>query len=161
LAGITEASYWPSIGFDPGIALTNGTNLTATGVLFRTMALLYEGEALPTHVAIDSGPAGQTVAVAAENVLNLRSGIAVIIPSNGDGLETIDLSLAGTGMTTVSTSSVIYSQDANSATAAAALVTLSTSIIHEPDGSLTAQFVLNPGTVGRGSNWEIAVLELQ
>ncbi len=163
LAGINKATYWPSIGFSTGIALTTGTNLTPTGMLFRAMSLLYEGEALPTHVSIVSGPAGQTVAVAAENNQNSKNGIGVIIPTNGDGLETIDLSLAGTGMTNVADSSVLYAQYPNSGTAdtTAFMVPLSTTILHEANGSLTAQFVLNPGIVGRGSNWEIAVLELQ
>jgi hypothetical protein len=163
MAGIDKASYWPSIGFNTGIELTTGTNLTPTGMLFRAMSLLYEGEALPAHVSVDSGPAGQTVAVAAENNLNGKNGIAVIIPSNGDGLETINLSLAGTGMTSVASSSVLYAQYPNSGTSdtTAFTVPLSTTILHQSNGSLEAQFVLNPGITGRGSNWEIASIELQ
>ncbi len=162
-AGVDEATYWPSIGFAPGIALTTGTNLTPTGMLFRAMSLLYEGEAIPTQVTDVSGPAGQTVAVAAENNTGGRKGVAVIIPSNGDGLETINVSLAGTGLTTVSSSSVLYAQYPNSGTNAttAYMVPLSTTILQQANGSLAAQFVLNPGTKGRGSNWEIALLELQ
>ncbi len=162
MAGIDKATYWPSIGFNTGIELTTGTNLTPTGMLFRAMSLLYEGEALPAHVSVDSGPAGQTVAVAAKNNLNGKNGIAVIIPSNGDGLETINLSLAGTGMTSVASSSVLYAQYPNSGTSdtTAFTVPLSTTILHQSNGSLEAQFVLNPGITGRGSNWEIAVLEL-
>jgi hypothetical protein len=87
----------------------------------------------------------------------------VIIPSNGDGLETINVSLAGTGLTTVSSSSVLYAQYPNSGTNAttAYMVPLSTTILQQANGSLAALFVLNPGTKGRGSNWEIALLELQ
>jgi hypothetical protein len=163
VAGIGEATYWPSIGFVPGTALTTGTNLTPTGMLFRAMSLMYEGEAIPAHVSNASGPAGQTVAVAAENNAGGRNGIAVIIPTNGDGPETIDLSLAGTGMTTVSSSSVLYAQYPNSGTNAttAYMVPLSTTILQQANGGLAAQFVLNPGSKGRGSNWEIAFLELQ
>ncbi len=163
VAGIDKATYWPSIGFNTGIELTTGTNLTPTGMLFRAMSQLYEGEALPSHVSIISGPAGQTVAVAAENNLNGKNGIAVIIPTNGDGLETIDLSLAGTGMTSVASSSVLYAQYPNSGTSdtTAFIVPLSTTILHQANGSLEAQFVLNPGITGRGSNWEIALIELQ
>jgi hypothetical protein len=92
-----------------------------------------------------------------------RNGIAVIIPSNGDGLETIDLSLAGTGMTKVANSFVEYAQYPTSGTAdtTAFIVPLSTTIEQEANGTLAAQFVLNPGIVGRGSNWEIALIELQ
>ncbi len=163
LAGVDEATYWPSIGSTPGIALTTGTNLTPTGMLFRAMSLLYEGEAIPAQVTNVSGPAGQTVAVAAENNVGGRNGIALIIPSNGDGPETINVSLAGTGMTTVSTSSVLYAQYPNSPTNAttAYMVPLSTTIVQQANGSLAAQLVLNPGIKGRGSNWEIAILELQ
>jgi hypothetical protein len=163
VAGIDKATYWPSIGFAPGIALTTGSNLTPTGMLFRAMALAYEGEAIPAQVTNVSGPAGQTVAVAAENNLRGKNGIAVIIPSNGDGLETIDVSLAGTGMTKVANSFVLYAQyptSGNNATTAY-MVPLSTTIQHESNGSLAAQFVLNPGITGRGSNWEIALIELQ
>ena len=163
VAGIGKATYWPSTGFNTGIELTTGTNLTPTGMLFRAMSLLYEGEAIPTQVTNVSGPAGQTVAVAAENQVAGRNGIAVIIPTNGDGSETINLSLAGTGKITVSTSSVLYAQYPNSGTNAttAYMVPLSTTIVQQANGSLAAQFVLNPGTKGRGSNWEIAFLELQ
>jgi hypothetical protein len=163
LAGINEATYWPSIGSAPGIALTTGTNLTPTGMLFRAMSLLYEGEAIPANVTDVSGPAGQTLAVAAENKMAGKNGIAVIIPTNGDGLETINVSLAGTGMSRVSASSVLYAQYPNSGTNAttAYMVPLTTTMVQQANGSLAAQFVLNPGTQGRGSSWEIALLELQ
>ncbi len=163
MAGIDKATYWPSIGFVSGIDLTTGTNLTPTGMLFRAMALGYEGEAIPATVTDVSGPAGQTVAVAAINNVRGRNGIAVIIPSNGDGLETINLSLAGTGMTKVASSFVEYAQYPTSGTAdtTAFIVPLSTTIEQEANGTLAAQFVLNPGIVGRGSNWEIALIELQ
>ncbi len=163
LAGIDEATYWPSIGSAPGIALTTGTNLTPTGMLFRAMSLLYEGQAIPTHVTNVSGPAGQTVAAAAENKMAGTNGVAVIIASNGDGPETINVSLAGTGMTSVTTNSVLYAQYPNSGTNAttAYFVPLSTTIVQQAQGGLAAQVVLNPGGNGRGSNWEIAFLELQ
>jgi hypothetical protein len=163
LAGISEGAYWPSIGSVPAIALASPAGLTSTGVLFRTMSLVYEGQALAAHVSNNGGPVGQTVAVAAKNNLMGVPGVAVIIPTNGDGLETIDLSLAGTGLTKVAESSVIYSPNPNIKTGAivSKTVALNTSIITNNDGSSTAQFVLNPGTPGRGSNWEIAVLELQ
>ncbi len=163
VAGIDKATYWPSIGFVGGIALTTGSNLTPTGMLFRAMSLAYEGEAIPATVSTVSGPAGQTVAVAAENNLRGKNGIAVIIPSNGDGLETINISLAGTGMTKVANSFVEYAQYPNSGTNAttAYVVPLSTTILHNANGSLEAQIVLNPGITGRGSNWEIGLIELQ
>jgi hypothetical protein len=41
------------------------------------------------------------------------------------------------------------------------MVPLSTTILQQANGGLAAQFVLNPGSKGRGSNWEIAFLELQ
>ncbi len=163
MSGVKEATYWPSIGFVPGVELTTGTNLTPTGMLFRAMSLLYEGQAIPAQVTDVSGPAGQTVAVAAENTIGGRKSIAVIIPSNGDGLETINVSLAGTGMTTVASSSVLYAQDPYSGTdeTTAYFVPLSTTIVNQAGGGLAAQIVLNPGTNGRGGNWEIAFLQLQ
>jgi hypothetical protein len=163
LAGITKAAYWPSIGYAPAIALTTGSSLTATGMLFRAMSLLYEGEALPTHLSVTRGPAGQTLAVAAANHVSGKNGMAVIIATNGDPTETINLSLAGTGMTQVTNSSVIYapndSQD-NTATTSN-MVNLNTTLLPGPSGSSTVSFVLNPGTWRRGSNWEIAILQLQ
>jgi hypothetical protein len=127
------------------------------------MSLLYEGEAIPANVTDVSGPPGQTLAVAAENKMAGKNGIAVIIPTNGDGLETINVSLAGTGMSRVSASSVLYAQYPNSGTNAttAYMVPLTTTMVQQANGSLAAQFVLNPGTQGRGSSWEIALLELQ
>ncbi len=162
LAGITKAAYWPSSGIAGGIALANGSNLTATGAVFRAMSRLYQGQALVTNVTVDSGASGQTVAVAAANELLGRKGVAMIIPSNGDGQEIINVPLAGTGLTRVADSSVLYSQDPDDAPEAntAYWVPLKVSVLDTLNG-LMAQFVLNPGTPGRGSNWEIAVLELQ
>ncbi len=161
MAGIDEASYWPSIGFVPKIALTNGRVLTATGTIFQIMANLYQGQAITATVSSGGVAAGQTVAVAAKNNLPGRQGVAVIIPTNGDGLETINLSLAGTGLTKVSQSSVIYDKGTKQSSTMAFIAPLKTSLVRESDGNMAAQFVLNPGMAGRGSNWEIAVLELQ
>jgi hypothetical protein len=163
LAGITKATYWPSMGQDPAIALTTGTSLTATGMLFRAMALLYEGEAIPAKLTTNSGPAGQTVAIAAANNLSGKKGIVVIVATNGDPTETINLSMAGTGMTQVVNSSVIYSLDDTSGDTAttSSMVNLNTTLVPGPNGSSMASFVLNPGGWKRGSNWEIALIRLQ
>jgi hypothetical protein len=162
-AGITKATYWPSMGQDPSIALTTGTSLTVTGMLFRAMSRLYEGEAIPAKITTNSGPAGQTVAIAAANTLSGKKGIVVIVATNGDPTETINLSMAGTGMTQVANSSVIYSLDDSSGATAttSSMVNLNTTMVPGPNGSSAASFVLNPGGWRRGSNWEIAIVQLQ
>jgi len=162
LAGITKAAYWPSFGVNPAIALTTGSSLTATGLLFRAMSLLYEGEAIPAHISVNAGPPGQTLAVAAKNSISGKNGIVVIVATNGDPTETINLSMAGTGMTEVANSSVIYSQYdrlGNSATTSH-MAPLNTTMLPGTHGSSTASFVLNPGGPKRGSNWEIALIQL-
>ncbi len=162
LAGITKAAYWPSFGVNPAIALTTGSSLTATGLLFRAMSLLYEGEAIPAHISVNAGPPGQTLAVAAKNSISGKNGIVVIVATNGDPTETINLSMAGTGMTEVANSSVIYSQYdrlGNSATTSH-MAPLNTTVLPGTNGSSTASFVLNPGGPKRGSNWEIALIQL-
>ena len=162
LAGITKAAYWPPIGNYPG-TLTTGSSLTATGLLFRAMSLLYEGEAIPTHLSVTSGPAGQTLAVAAANHVSGKNGVSVIIATNGDPTETINLSMAGTGMTQVANSSVIYSPNDSLGNSAITsnMVNLNTTMVPGPNGSSIVSFVLNPGTWRRGSNWEIAIIQLQ
>jgi hypothetical protein len=162
LAGITKAAYWPSTGNDPA-TLTTGSSLTATGMLFRAMSLLYEGEAITTHLSVTSGPAGQTLAVAAANHVSGKNGVSVIIATNGDPTETINLSMAGTGMTQVANSSVIYSPNDNQDYSATTsnMVNLNTTLLPGPNGSSIVSFVLNPGTWRRGSNWEIAIIQLQ
>ncbi len=163
LGGITEATYWPSMGQDPAIALTTGSGLTATGLLFRAMSMLYEGEAIPAHISTSGGPAGQTVAIAAKNIVSGKNGMVVIIATNGDPTETINLSMAGTGMTQVANSWVLYSRNddlGNSATTSH-MVNLNTTLVSGPNGSSTARFMLNPGGRRRGKNWEIALIQLQ
>jgi hypothetical protein len=162
-AGISEATYWPSIGFVPEIALTNGSALNATGAVFQIMSQLYEGQALATKISNNGAPPGQTLAVAAKNNLLGNNGVALIIASNGDGMETINLSLAGTGLTKVVLSNVIYAKnpDKKGAAVKSQMAPLTVAMIESPGGNLTAQFSLNPGTRDRGENWEIAVLELQ
>ena len=162
LAGVTKAAYWPSTGNDPA-TLTTGSSLTATGMLFRAMSLLYEGEAITTHLSVTSGPAGQTLAVAAANHVSGKNGVSVIIATNGDPTETINLSMAGTGMTRVANSSVIYSPNDNQDYSATTsnMVNLNTTLLPGPNGSSIVSFVLNPGTWRRGSNWEIAIIQLQ
>jgi hypothetical protein len=71
--------------------------------------------------------------------------------------------MAGTGMTQVANSSVIYSLDDSSGATAttSSMVNLNTTMVPGPNGSSAASFVLNPGGWRRGSNWEIAIVQLQ
>jgi hypothetical protein len=149
-AGVQEAAYWPDVGLVPNIALldTDYTPL-ATGYAFGWMSQYYQGSALQVT--------GDLPAVAARS----SAGVTFIFPSQAIGPATVNLSLAGSGLTKVASAQVIWTASPDSLNLSQN-VTVSTLPYTLANGVLT--FSVNIGTkksTTRGMNWEIARITLQ
>jgi hypothetical protein len=151
-AGVTLAAYWPPVKVLPALAFTSADYATpfATGIAFGWMATYYRGEALHTSGALP--------AVAARN----GSSITVIIPSGAAGPHLVRVNLAGTNMHAVSASAVLYSTapDDPQLGRRGFVAALPMTIEKDINGASFVQFVIDPGTPGRGSEFEIARLTL-
>jgi hypothetical protein len=151
-AQVTAAAYWPVVKVLPALAFASGNyrRSFATGMAFGWMSQYYRGEALRTQ--------GALAAVAAKN----DAGVTIFVPARGDGPRRVRISLAGTGLRRVVSAEVMYSQypDDPQLSRDVSIAPLPVST-HGADGQSWLEFMVNPGTPGRGVGWEIARLTLQ
>lgn len=151
-AGVTYAAYWPPIKELPALAFVSADYGTpfATGIAFGWMSQYYEGTALRA-----SGPLPALAA---------RDGISttVIVASEDTRTQTVQIDLAGTGLTKVISAQVMSSAqpDDPQASRLVNIASLPTAMTTGADGSPCVQFIVNPGTPGRGSEYEIVRVTL-
>jgi hypothetical protein len=153
LAHITAAAYWPPVKALPALAFVSADYQKpfATGVVFGWMSIYYRGQALRTG--------GDLAAAAARN----QDRVTVFVPARGIGPRTVRIRLAGTGLSRVVSAEVMHSAhpDDPDGSRDVQIGPLSVFLQHAAGGDEWAEFVVNPGTPGRGSNWEIARVTLQ
>ena len=151
-SGVTLGAYWPPVKVLPTLAFVSADYATpfATGLVFGWMAQYYEGTALHTG--------GPLPAVAANN----GNSTTVIVVGGDDPSQNVQVALAGTQLHRVISASVMFSAapDDPQNSRLVTIVPLPTSIITNADGSSYVQFMLNPGTPGRGNSFEIARVTL-
>jgi hypothetical protein len=150
---IVAATYWPTVKSVPALNFVSEDfqQPFATGIIFGWMSHYYRGEALRTG--------GDLAAVAARS----NDVVTVLVPSRGIGPRTVRISLAGTGLSRVVSAEVMYSEhpDEPDESRLVSISLLSTQIRRGGGGQQWVEFVVNPGTPGRGSNWEIARVTLR
>lgn len=152
-ADVTAATYWPPVKGVPATALviSDYRGPTVTGVVFGLMARYYRGEALATS--------GDMSAVAAKD----GRDVTIFVPTQSSGPRTLRIPLAGTGLSRVVSSEILYSPDPDNLKMALKFGTspLPVSLRRDPDGGQSVEFVVDPGTSGRGASWEIARVTLE
>lgn len=152
-ARIQLGAYWPPVREIRAMSFesANYQNPFATGIVFGWMSRFYEGVALHTS--------GDPHAVAAMN----HSAVTVLVPSYQKNREVVRIALSGTGMTRVASARVLYSEapDDVKSSLPAKVAILPTHLTHDKNGKTYVEFVLNPGTQGRGGAYEIAKVILE
>jgi hypothetical protein len=159
-AGVYASTYWPSNarGVPGGRTAFFSVDYSKTmfdGALFTLLTHVYTGTALPTLgiPALASRRADGSVAV-----------IVPTQPSMGPWQETVTISLRGTGLHGASQtepSTVLYSANPDLVSAVPQKSPLPVVDFVDPNGDPAVRFVVNPGTAGRGSSWEIASVVLR
>jgi hypothetical protein len=152
LARMAGAIIWPVTDFVPELNFISAdySQPYASGLLFGWMAKYYEGEALGTE--------GELPAAAARST----DGVTVIVAARNSGPRTVRIPLQGTGLSAVTRAKVLYSTapDDPLLSRIARIANLPATIIRQAGKPDAVQFVVNPGTPGRGSGWEIARVTL-
>ena len=150
---IAAATYWPPVRMVAATALMSGDyrRPTATGVAFGWMSRFYRGDALAVS--------GDLRAAAAKQ----GSDVTVLVATEASGPRTVRIPLAGTGLTRVVSSEVLYSPAPDDRRMALEYGTspLPATIGGDAKGGQAVEFVVDPGTRGRGSSWEIARVTMQ
>ena len=153
LSHIAAATYWPTVKSVPELNFVSEDfrQPFATGVVFGWMSQYYRGQALRTG--------GDLVAAVAKS----SGGVTVLVPSRSIGPRTVRILLTGTGLSRVVSAEVMYSErpDEPSESRLVSISPLPTQIRRGGGGKGWVEFAMNPGTPGRGSNWEIARVTLR
>jgi hypothetical protein len=151
-AHVRAAAYWPPVKVTPGIVFVSADYKQpfATGLIFGWMARYYRGEALRTD--------GDLPAAAAKS----PEGVTLFIASMDRGHRIVRIALSGTGLTSVASAEVMFAPDPDDLDRSQIVrfVPLPTRLTHDAGGRTSIEFEFDPGTAGRGSNWEIARVTL-
>jgi hypothetical protein len=155
LAGITRGCYWPPMlnVQDTIFVSDNYQQPYATGLLYGWMSQYYEGQALPTSGTMSAAAA------------RFNGSVNIVVPSQNSGLRHVQIPLSGAGLSHVVSAQVMYSDNPNDMQLSriVKVVPLPTFITLDNTSitpRLMLNFYLNPGTINRGSNWEIARITL-
>ena len=154
-AGVQMAAYWPPVKNVPGHALIDAdySDGYATGYLFGWMATYYRGTAWHTT--------GSLPAVAARD----GTKVTVFVAGGAAPSRNVDIDLNGTGLHNVVSAQVMYAANPGDAGRdnfrKVSIVNLPVTIRSIAGGTAVASFVLNPGTPGRGTGFEIARVTLE
>lgn len=165
-SGITEAAYWPPVS----PTTWNGTNqpqadtvtlvndsssyyTDADGQAMQWLSSNYQGESLSTTVANST-----VTSIAAKTPDNK---VVVFVMGGGSASnETDQVQVSGLSWSTILSAQVLYATGSNVSSGPATVSNIPASVV-QVGGQNTAQFVINPGSAGRGSAWEIVKLVLQ
>jgi hypothetical protein len=153
IARMDGAIVWPVTDFVPELNFmsADGTQPFCSGILFGWMAQYYEGEALPVR--------GDLPAAAARS----DRGLTVFVASQDAGRRLVTVAIDGMEVTSVTSAEVLFSNQPDDPLLSRIpqVANLPTTLIRESGRPVGVQFVVNPGTPGRGSNWEIARVSLR
>lgn len=153
MAGVKIGAYWPPAREIPAMSFVSRDLSTpyATGIVFGWMSTAYEGIALPVE--------GDMNAAAAQD----HKSITVFVPSAEQGPEQVRIDLTNLPVHGVTSGKVLFSAEPDDIQVSwqASEVVLPVKITQEADGKRYAEFILDPGTPGRGRAYEIAYVTLR
>ncbi len=153
MARVKYAAYWPPAREIPALSFVSRSldQPYATGIVFGWMSHYYEGAALTVT--------GDSDAAAADD----HGNVTIFVPSAEQGPERVRIELNGTHLHHIVVSRVLSSGEPNDIHVSwrAHESPLPVTPTQDPHGGRYAEFILDPGTEGRGSAYEIARVTLR